>query len=66
MKYLTDNCTWLNVPYAKKDLAKALGARWDSLTKRWYCPMGGNLLELRNHGFVQGQSTERSDRLRKA
>lgn len=29
---------WLDVPYAEKDAAKALGARWDPQTKRWYDP----------------------------
>ena len=29
---------WLDVPYAQKDQAKALGARWDPEVKRWYAP----------------------------
>jgi hypothetical protein len=29
---------WLDVPYAEKDQAKALGARWDPQAKRWYDP----------------------------
>jgi hypothetical protein len=29
---------YLDVPYAEKDAAKALGARWDSAAKRWYDP----------------------------
>jgi hypothetical protein len=28
--------TNLNVPYAEKDQAKRLGARWDSTRKTWY------------------------------
>ena len=28
--------THLNVPFAEKDEAKALGARWDPARKRWY------------------------------
>jgi len=28
--------TWLDVPYADKDAAKALGARWDPTARRWY------------------------------
>lgn len=28
--------TDLNVPFAEKDEAKALGARWDPARKRWY------------------------------
>src|SRR4051794_4106984 len=29
---------WLDVPYAEKDVAKALGARWDPGARRWYAP----------------------------
>lgn len=32
--------TYLNVPYAQKDAAKALGARWDAANKKWYVPAG--------------------------
>ncbi|MBC7858809.1 MAG: hypothetical protein H7Z39_08510 [Burkholderiaceae bacterium] len=32
--------TKLQVPYAEKDAAKALGARWDSKNKTWYVPPG--------------------------
>jgi hypothetical protein len=28
--------TYLKVPYAEKDAAKALGARWDAAEKKWY------------------------------
>lgn len=31
---------FLNVPFSEKDQAKALGARWDGSTKRWYVPEG--------------------------
>ncbi|MDQ2709361.1 MAG: DUF5710 domain-containing protein [Actinomycetota bacterium] len=30
--------TYLDVPYADKDTAKAAGARWDPTAKRWYDP----------------------------
>lgn len=29
---------WLDVAYAEKDAAKALGARWDPGARRWYAP----------------------------
>jgi hypothetical protein len=29
---------YLQVPYAQKDAAKALGARWDATRKKWYVP----------------------------
>jgi hypothetical protein len=32
--------TFLNVPYAEKDDARALGARWNPGKKRWYVPPG--------------------------
>lgn len=35
---MTDSKTYLNVPYAEKDEAKALGARWDPVNKKWYVP----------------------------
>jgi len=30
--------TYLEVPFKEKDQAKALGARWDGATKKWYVP----------------------------
>ncbi|MCF7986977.1 MAG: DUF5710 domain-containing protein [Methylovulum sp.] len=30
--------TYINVPYAEKDDAKALGAKWDATQKKWYVP----------------------------
>lgn len=32
--------TFLNVPYAEKDEARALGARWNPTRKKWYVPDG--------------------------
>lgn len=34
--------TILNVPYAEKDEAKKLGAKWDATRKKWYVPQGLN------------------------
>jgi hypothetical protein len=31
---------FLNVPYAEKDAAKSLGARWDAAKRKWYIPTG--------------------------
>lgn len=36
----TDSKTYLNVPFAQKDDAKSLGARWDPAAKKWYVPAG--------------------------
>jgi hypothetical protein len=35
--------TYLNVPFAEKDAAKALGARWDAANKKWYVPAGKDI-----------------------
>jgi hypothetical protein len=32
--------SYLDVPYAEKDAAKAAGARWDPTARRWYAPRG--------------------------
>ncbi len=37
---MANNKIYLNVPYAQKDAAKALGARWDPSRKKWYVPAG--------------------------
>jgi hypothetical protein len=34
--------TVLNVPYAEKDEAKKLGAKWDATRRKWYVPDGVN------------------------
>ena len=47
----TDNCSWLTVPFDRRELAKKLGARWDPLTKLWYCPAGKNLAPFVAAGF---------------
>ena len=35
--------TFLNVPFKDKDVAKSLGARWDSAAKQWFAPDGREL-----------------------
>ena len=35
---MADSKTYLNVPFAQKDEAKALGARWDTANKKWFVP----------------------------
>ncbi|MGZ8947743.1 MAG: DUF5710 domain-containing protein [Methylococcaceae bacterium] len=35
---MVDSIIYLNVPYAQKDAAKALGAKWDATNKKWYVP----------------------------
>ena len=35
---MAETKTYLNVPFAQKDAAKALGARWDPAVKKWYVP----------------------------
>lgn len=33
----------LNVPFAAKDQAKGLGARWDPQQRSWYVPLGADI-----------------------
>ena len=33
---MADSKIYLNVPFAQKDEAKALGARWDAIQKKWF------------------------------
>jgi hypothetical protein len=35
---MADSKIYLNVPFAQKDEAKALGARWDAVQKKWFVP----------------------------
>ncbi len=35
---MANSKTYLNVPFAQKDAAKALGAKWDAINKQWYVP----------------------------
>jgi hypothetical protein len=50
--------TYLNVPYAEKDTAKALGARWDASNKKWYAPdnLDIMLFEKWNKGIVSSSA----------
>lgn len=43
----TDQRVYLTVPYAEKDDAKALGAKWDREAKSWYAPAGMDLDTVR-------------------
>ena len=40
---MADSKTYLNVPFAQKDAAKALGARWDAANKKWFVPAGKDI-----------------------
>lgn len=35
---MAESKNYLNVPFAQKDEAKALGARWDAIQKKWHVP----------------------------
>jgi hypothetical protein len=35
---MADSKTYLNVPFAQKDEAKAVGAKWDAANKKWFVP----------------------------
>jgi hypothetical protein len=57
--------TFLNVPYAEKDEARALGARWNPTRKRWYVPDGVALEAFQKWalepGAAAGKGSGRSD-----
>ncbi|TSA39213.1 MAG: hypothetical protein D4R63_09635 [Methylococcaceae bacterium] len=40
---MTISTSYLHVPYAQKDAAKALGAKWDAAKKQWFVPVGTDL-----------------------
>jgi len=40
---MAESKTYLNVPFAQKDEAKALGAKWDAIKKKWYVPVDKDL-----------------------
>lgn len=40
---MAEQKVYLNVPFAEKDAAKALGARWDPAHKKWYVAAGKDL-----------------------
>lgn len=40
---MVNSKNYLNVPYAEKNAAKALGAKWDAAKKKWYVPLGMNV-----------------------
>ena len=39
--------TYLKCPYAEKDVAKMLGARWDNDKRQWFVPAGRDLAPFR-------------------
>lgn len=39
IKKIDDNRYVLNVHYSEKDQVKALGAKWDTINKKWYVPL---------------------------
>jgi hypothetical protein len=37
----TTDITYLNTPFHQKDEVKRLGARWDTVAKKWFLPAAG-------------------------
>ena len=50
---VSDDRTYLAVPYEEKDEAKALGARWDPGARSWYAPAGLDLTSFSS--WIPGQ-----------
>ncbi len=40
---MANSKTYLQVPFAQKEAAKALGAKWDPANKKWYIPANTNI-----------------------
>jgi hypothetical protein len=63
-----DNCiVILQVPFEEKDTAKSAGARWDTILRKWYFPMKGQIgvvafsqkiAEFEEKGWVDTVATE--------
>lgn len=63
--------TYLNVPYAERELAKKHGAKWDPDKKKWYLPAGVEIADEIKHfspdhkssqsNEVKGRATPKSD-----
>ena len=58
---MADPKIYLNVPFAQKDEAKALGARWDAVEKKWFVPADKNITL-----FSKWQSESGSEKLPRA
>jgi len=52
--------SYLNVPYAEKDAAKALGAKWDAGKKKWYAPNDLDLLLFEKWNIKSASSTAKN------
>jgi len=52
---------YLNVDYKDKDLAKRLGARWDSSVRKWYVVQGSDLSRILGWRTPRTQLVERAE-----
>src|SRR4051812_13730888 len=55
--------TSLNVPYAEKDQARALGAKWNPKLKSWYVPPG-IALEPFEKWLTKGAGSDKAPKVR--
>ncbi|OQW74037.1 MAG: hypothetical protein BVN35_11095 [Proteobacteria bacterium ST_bin11] len=62
---MADAKTYLNVPYAEKDAAKALGARWDAAIKKWYVPANKDIALFAQWQTESGLALSPNDESRK-
>ena len=51
---MADQKIYLNVPFAQKDEAKALGARWDAVKKKWHVPVDKDITLFAKWQAVSG------------
>jgi len=54
--------SYLNVPYAEKDAAKALGAKWDAGKKKWYAPNDLDFLLFEKWNIKSASSTAKKNK----
>ncbi len=52
---------YLNVNYKDKDLAKRLGARWDSSVRKWYVVQGSELARVLGWRAPRTKLVERAE-----
>ncbi|NOQ13949.1 MAG: hypothetical protein GQ583_05635 [Methyloprofundus sp.] len=64
---MQDSKTYLNVPYAEKDAAKTLGAKWDRIKKQWYAPANTDIAlfeKWQSQSTVTGSSVTPKSKVR--
>ena len=48
---ISDDITYMNCPYAEKDVIKFLGGKWDPYRRMWFVPANTNLIHFKRWRF---------------